>query len=228
MLLVVAAASTLLAGCSSTGSAATTAGPRAVPPSAAATPAVTDAPTTTQVPNEATPLVRQAVLDYWSASRACGQRPRSCKPGSFTAGQGTLRADVQTYVAMLVSSNSHLGAVDTVVPGGTAISADTSYVVVNAVTIDLSNNTTPNNTTATTATIATTDECVYDPTPLLGPPAANGTVTVISADAVPRRFVHTFYLENGTWLPGVEDVDTSTACDTTPGTVAVEYTAPGS
>ncbi|MEP6981921.1 MAG: hypothetical protein ABJA16_14235 [Nakamurella sp.] len=216
LLLVVVAASTLLAACSCTGSAPTTAAPTDVPPATTA-PAVTDAPTTTQAPNAATPLVRQAVLDYWSASRACGQRPKSCTPNSITVGEGTLRADVQTYVAMLISSNSHLGTADTVAPGGTPVPTDTSYVVVNAVTIELSNNST-----------ATTDECVYDPTPLLGPPGPDGTTTVISADAVPRRFVHTFYLEDGRWLPGGEDADTSAACNSTPDTVAVEYTTPGS
>src|SRR4051794_33898461 len=58
-------------------------------------PAVTDAPTTTQVPTEATPLVRQAVFDYWPAQQRCQQRPQVCRPGSFTADHGSARADVE-------------------------------------------------------------------------------------------------------------------------------------
>jgi hypothetical protein len=214
------AASALCAACSGTSTSATaTTTPSDVPTATTTTTTVpaTDAPTTTQAANAATPLVRQAVLDYWAASRACGQRPKSCNPAMFTAEQGTLRADVRSYVAMLISSNAHLATVDTVAPGGTAVSSDTSYVVVNSVTVDLSTN-----------AAATTDECVYDPTPLLGPPGPGGAPTVISADAVPRRFTHTFYLEHGAWLPGVEVADTSGACASTPDTVAVEYTTPGS
>jgi hypothetical protein len=83
----------VVAGCSSAGESNTT--PAASVVSAVTTPAVvTDAPTTTQPPNAATPLVRQAVLDLWAASRSCGQRPKRCRPDSFTASQGALRADV--------------------------------------------------------------------------------------------------------------------------------------
>src|SRR6478736_511803 len=68
---------------------------------------VTDAPTTTQVPTAATPLVRQAVIDYWAAQLACQQRPRDCRPASFTAGQGTLRADVTAAVSTLLTNGWH-------------------------------------------------------------------------------------------------------------------------
>jgi hypothetical protein len=124
---------------------------------------------------------------------------------------------VLVYVDMLLGSNAHLGTVDTAAPGGSAESTDTGYVVVNAVIVDLS-----------TGTTATTDECVYDPTPLLGPPGADGNPTIISTAAVPRHFQHTFYLEAGRWLAGDEVVDTSAVCDITPDTVPVEFTTPGS
>jgi hypothetical protein len=179
--------------------------------------ASTAAPTTTQVPNDATPLVHQAVLDYWSAHRQCSQRPKQCKPESFTAQQGTLRHDVQAYVSTLLSEQYRLATVDTAAPGGTAVSVDDAYVVVNAVTVDLTTNAT-----------ATTDECVYDPTPMLGPAGPDGQPTVVSADAAPHRFVHTFVLEDGRWLAAVEDVDTSGACDITPDTVPVDFTTPTS
>jgi hypothetical protein len=186
-------------------------------PVAATAVAITDAPTSTQSANAATPVVHQAVLDYWAASRACGQRPKLCKPQTFTASEGTLRQDVETYVATLISKNEHLATVDTVRPGGTAVSTDESYVVVDSVTVDLS-----------TGTTATTVECVFDPTPLLGPPGADGQPQVVTSDAVARRFVHTFYLEGSRWLAGAEQADTSGACADTPDTVAVDYTTPGS
>jgi hypothetical protein len=123
---------------------------------------------------------------------------------------------VQAYVATLIASNEHLGGA-AAAPGGTAASTDTAYVVVNAVTVDLA-----------TSTTATTDECVYDPSPLLGPPGPDGNPTIVSTDAVPRHFQHTVYLDGGTWLAGDEVVDTSTTCDITPDTVPVDFTTPGS
>src|SRR5690348_16204968 len=77
-------------------------------------PVVTDAPTTTQVPTEATPLVRQAVTDYWAAQLRCQQRPQACRPGSFTAGQGTLRGEVAAAVTTLLTNGWHRGATDEV------------------------------------------------------------------------------------------------------------------
>lgn len=170
-----------------------------VPPPAAA---VTDpATTTTQVPTAATPLVRQAVLDYWAAQQRCQERPKSCQPASFTADQGTIRADVQSAVQTLVDNGWFRATTGTDDPGG-------GYVAVLAVTI------------ADDGTTATTDECVYDPTPLMN------AAGVVSDVAIPHRFVHTAYLEDGTWKVGDEQVDASTACDDTPDSIPLDTTTP--
>ncbi|MFT3851492.1 MAG: hypothetical protein QM733_01920 [Ilumatobacteraceae bacterium] len=163
---------------------------------------VTDAgTTTTQVPAAATPLVRQAVLDYWAAQQRCQDRPQSCRPATFTAEQGTIRADVQSALQTLIDNGWHRATPGTDDPGG-------GYVAVLAVTI------------ADDGITATTDECVYDPAPLM---SAAG---VVSDVAIPHRFVHTLYLEDGTWKVGDEQVDTSTACDDTPDSIPLDTTTP--
>ena len=82
-------------GCSSDRVAPSGSTPLSLPSSAAA-PDVTDSPTTTQVPTEDTPLVHQAVTDYWTALRRCQQRPSSCKPAigawRLEDGEPTVRA----------------------------------------------------------------------------------------------------------------------------------------
>src|SRR6185312_12565600 len=112
---------------------------------------VTDAATTTQVPTAATPLVRQAVLDYWSALRHCQVRPSSCNPTTFTADHGVLRDDVRQAVATMVSNGWHRAADDS--EDDTAPRTDGGYVVVGAVTV------------AADATSATAEACVDDPAP---------------------------------------------------------------
>jgi hypothetical protein len=72
-------------------------------------------------------------------------------------------------------------------------------------------------------TSATAEACVYDPTPLMG---AGGAV--VSSDAVPHRFVHTVYLEDGTWKVGDGQVDASGACEITPDAVPPDLTTPSS
>ena len=165
-------------------------------------PVVTEAPTTTQVPTEATPLVRQAVTDDWAAQLRCQQRPQACRPGSFTAAQGALRGEIAAAVTTLLTNGWHRGEAD---------EADGGYVAVGPVTIG------PDGTTATA------DECVYDPVPLLD---AGGDV--VNSVAVPRRIVHTVYLESGTWAVGDEQIDPSAACDLTPDSIPSDHTVPTS
>jgi hypothetical protein len=179
-------------------------GSTAIAPSSA--PVVTDAATTTsttQVPTEATPLVRQAVLDYWAAQQRCQQRPQVCRPRSFTADQGGLRADVEAAVTTLLTNGWHRGSTtaDDTDDGG--------YVAVGPIIV------------APDGTTATVDECVYDPAPLMD---AKGVVT---SDAVPHRFSHTVYLEDGTWRVGDEQVDASGACEDAPDAVPPDLTTPG-
>jgi hypothetical protein len=164
----------------------------------------TDPPTTTQVPNEATPLVRQAVLDYWAAQQRCQERPQSCRPVTFTATQGTIRADVQSSVDTLVANGWRRAVTAEGAP------AD-GYVVVGPITV------------AGDATTAVAEECVYDPAPLVD---RNGVV--VSAVAVAHHITHTLYLEDGTWKVGDEQVDPSSACDDAPEVAppAVTVTAP--
>ena len=163
-------------------------------------PVVTEAPTTTQVPTEATPLVRQAVADYWAAQLRCQQRPQACRPGSFTAAQRALRGEVTAAVTTLLTNGWHRGEADEV---------DGGYVAVGPVTLG------PDGTTATA------DECVYDPVPLLD---AGGDV--VNSVAVPRRIVHTVYLESGTWAVGDEQIDPSADCDLTPDSIPSDLTVP--
>ena len=152
------------------------------------------------MPTEATPLVRQAVTDYWAAQLRCQQRPQACRPGSFTAAQGALRGEIAAAVTTLLTNGWHRGEAD---------EADGGYVAVGPVTIG------PDGTTATA------DECVYDPVPLLD---AGGDV--VNSVAVPRRIVHTLYLESGTWAVGDEQIDPSAACDLTPDSIPSDLTVP--
>lgn len=159
------------------------------------------------------------MVDYWAASRACGQRPRRCQPDSFTAEAGSLRIVVQSFLAALVARGYHLAVSDE----GSTSSADPnatnpygSYVSVETITVDLA-----------APTTAQTTECVYDPTPLLGPPDVDGQSTVVSVTPIPRRFHHTAYLEAGTWRVGDERVDSDTAgCSLSDDTVRVVFTDP--
>jgi hypothetical protein len=199
-LLVLAVLTVAAAGCSSERVAPSGSSPLA-PPSTAPPP--TEATTTTQAPTAATPLIRQAVLDYWTAQRTCQQRPQACKPATFTADQGTARADVQSAVATLLSNSWYRAK-----GSENDASADGGYVAVGAVTID------PDGATATA------DECVYDPAPLMGPGG------VVSAVAVAHRIVHTLYLEDDEWKVGDETIDPSGVCDATPDPVAADVTDP--
>ncbi len=170
-------------------------------------------PTTTQAPTAATADVRQAVVDYWAASRACGRRPSRCRPESFTATTGTLRATVAAFVNTLIARGYQFadGASD----------GDGSFVSVETVTIS------PASGDPASGTTAHTTECVYDPTPLLGPPGADGQRTVVSVTAIPRRFAHSVYLEDGQWRVGEEQVDADTTqCSFTTGAVADTFPSP--
>ena len=81
------------------------------------------------------------------------------------------RGEIAAAVTTLLTNGWHRGEAD---------EADGGYVAVGPVTIG------PDGTTATA------DECVYDPVPLLD---AGGDV--VNSVAVPRRIVHTLYLEVG-------------------------------
>ena len=188
-------------------------------PGVASSTTSTVAPTTTQAPTPATGEIRQAVVDYWAASRACGQRPSRCQPDAFTATAGSLRDVVRTFAATLVAQGYHL-AVDagpsTSSTDPNSVAVNGGYVSVETITID-----------PASAGTARTTECVYDPTPLLGPPDADGRPTVVSVTPIPRRFQHTLYLEAGRWLVGEEQVDPDTTeCSSTGDTVQVVFTTP--
>jgi hypothetical protein len=195
-----------MAGCSSNRAAPSGSTPASFTADSAAP--VTDTATTTQVPTAATPLVHQAVLDYWTALRRCQQRPSSCNPATFTADEGALRDDVRQAVATMVANGWHRAADDS--DDDTAPRTDGGYVVVGAVTV------------AADATTATADACVDDPAPLLGP----GEV-VVTSDSAAHHFAYTIYLEAERWRVGDEQIDTSDTCALAPDTVAPDFTTPG-
>lgn len=191
-------------GCSSGGGGSTGTRPGVAPSSTSVRSTTTPTTPTTQAPGPETADVRQAVIDYWAASRACGQRPARCNPASFTADAGSLRATVRSFVTTLMEQQYHFalggegppppsGASDSVNPGNSQYG---SFVSVETVTVD-----------PATRAVAQTTECVYDPTPLLGPPGGDGQPTVVSVTAIPRHFEHTVYLEGGKWRVGDERVD---------------------
>lgn len=187
-----------IAGC--TGGDVGSDGSTPVAPSEPPVVVVTDAPTTTQAPTAATPLVRQAVLDYWTAQQRCQQRPSNCRPERFTADQGTLRSDVAAAVSTMLASGWHRGTPD---------EADGGYVAVGAITV------------GPDATTATADECVYDPSPLL-----DSKDVVVTSVAVPHHITHTVYLEGDTWKVGDEVVDPTGSCDITIDSIPSDLTIP--
>jgi hypothetical protein len=170
----------------------------------------TVAPTTTQAPSQASRDVTAAVRAYWTASHACGQTPATCDPTTFTAGQGGLRQTVEDYRKQLIGAKQHLAAPQP---------EDGSYVSVLSVLID-----------PVTSATATTQECVFDGSPLMGV-GSNGKDVLVSDASVSHQLAHTFYLENGTWLAGEEQVapaGTAQQCDDTPNSVPVTFIVPGS
>ena len=153
------------------------------------------------------------MLDYWVASHACAERPARCDPASFTAAGGTLRATVKSFTATLIKDQRHLGA---------TAPDDGSYVVVRAVTTYAAAGSGP-------ADRATTDECVFDGSPLLGPNGTDGNPTVVSEAGGPHQFTHTLYLENGKWLVGDETVveqSNDNTCTSPSLSVPVEFSVP--
>src|SRR6478735_969727 len=183
-------------GCSSERVAPSGSTPLSLPASPGV-PAVTDSATTTQVPMADTPLVRQAVTDYWTALRRCQQRPSACKPATFTAAQGTLRADIVSAIATMVSNGWSRAADED----------DNGYVVVGAVTVD--------------GDSATAEACVDDPTPMLGPGGA-----VVTTGSGAHRFVYTLVREGEQWRVSDEQIDPTDTCAPLPDSVPPDLTIP--
>src|SRR6478609_537015 len=184
----------LALGCSSERVAPSGSTPLSLPASPGV-PAVTDSPTTTQVPTAVTPLVRQAVTDYWTALRRCQQRPSSCKPATFTAAQGPLRADITSAIGTMVSNGWSRAADED----------DNGYVVVGAVTVD--------------SDTATADACVDDPTPMLGPGGA-----VVTTGSGAHHFVYTVVRESEQWRASDEQIDPTDTCAPLPDSVPPDLT----
>ncbi len=145
--------------------------------SSSTTTSTTEPTTTTTTPEEA---IRRAVQDYWTAYRTCGEVPQVCDPAVFLAPSSDALSTASAFVAALVEAGFHF-----------ATDHRGSFARTDSVEVH--------------GDAATTVECVYDAGVVLGPPAPDGTPTVVNDGISSVRYTHQFQSVDGRWLVARED-----------------------
>ncbi len=145
--------------------------------SSSTTTSTTEPTTTTTTPEDA---IRQAVQDYWTAYRTCGEAPETCDPAAFLAPSSDALSTASAFVAALVEAGFHFST-----------DHRGSFARTDSVVVD--------------GDAATTIECIYDAGVVLGPIGPDGAPTVVNDRISSVRYTHQFQAIDGRWLVARED-----------------------
>lgn len=123
--------------------------------------------------------IEAALQSYFDAYWECGTHPASCDPSTFTASEGTARANLVRFYADMAA-------------GGGTLDRNGSTITVESVTVG-------NGAAEVTA-------CMVDSGIVYGPVAPNGKLTIVNNQLFARRVRYELYRDDVHWLVGLEDV----------------------
>jgi hypothetical protein len=191
-------AAVVVVACSSSGSSDATTSPPSTGAATTVAVTTTSSATSTSTSSTVAPTTTVASIDaqidaalqaYFDAYWECGLHPATCDPSTFTAEEGTARANLTKFYADMAS-------------GGGTLARNGSTFTLESV----------REQSDSVEAIA----CLADVGIVFGPPDPSGRSTVINDRVVAKRVRYVLYRSLANWVVGVEQVvqrfDGTTSC----------------